>query len=757
METNVIDHYSTLLKIHFKNYENKTNYNSNKIYTRLNFNVIETLLNSETWCDVYHCGDVNAAYNVFVGRVEKYVQEGSVKFESRKRYRHLKPWITDSLIDDIKERDKLKKRLLKYPDEDLLCEYREKRNKLTKKIQKAKNCYFRAKFDAAGRDIKKIWNTINESVGGFDAGKSFNYSVIHDNELVGDKHKVAEIFNDFFGSVGNNMATAVSQENNNTLAILDDFPKNIFNVKNSIFLHPVTETEIFKIINNLKNNSAPGLDGIRSSFIKRMKEYLVPPLVHIINLSFSSGIFPDNLKHSLVTPIFKNDDKSNINNYRPISVISQFAKIFEKAIAYRLNNHLKFNNIISSSQYGFQTQKSTEDALFSCFDHIYKSLENNSKCLAVFLDLAKAFDTVCHNILLDKLETYGIRGVALSLFKSYLADRMQSVKIDDKISSATVVRCGVPQGTVLGPLLFLCYINDLLYTDIGGKMVSYADDTVLIFTDINWDLVKKRTERGIFNVRRWLNKHLLSLNINKTKFLTFSFNVTNQPILDALIMHWNCNMIECNCNAKIHRTNKIKYLGIVVDGYLRWDKHIELLVKRLKCLLYVFYRLRYVVKRNLLTMTYKALVESILQYGIILWGGTYDSLINPISIIQKLILKIMFFKCRLYPTDILFEQAQVLDVRSLYVLRSVSFIQKNPFLKSPVNHAYVTRNKTMKNIGIMRVSRTRTQRFLTYLGPLLYNGLPLELKRESELSLKNVKLFLLQHRDFFYEQISKLS
>jgi len=555
------------------------------------------------------------------------------------------------------------------------------------------------------------------------------------------------------------MADKINTENLTASKNINDPVRNTtVNIQNSLFLYPVTESEIGNIISQLNSNSASGEDGISAKFIKYFKNYFIPPLVFIINFSFTSGIFPDDLKYSIVTPVFKAGDKTNVSNYRPISVINQFAKVFEKAIAYRLNKHLSFNNIISCNQYGFRPNKSTDDALFLTMKTIYSALNDNKRCLAIFLDLAKAFDSVPHNILLSKLHKYGVRGIALELFKSYINDRGQAVKIENSMSTRAQIHYGVPQGTVLGPILFLCYINDLLSYDIGGQIVSYADDTVLIFSGINWEEVCEKSERGMHLVKYWLNQHILSLNISKTKFLTFSYNAINQPEFQNIKIHWGCTLGECRCDKLIARAKEVKYLGVLLDGFLRWDRHIELLVKKMRYLLYTFVQVRYIFSRKYLFVIYKALVETVLQYGIVVWGGMYNNLIEPLIILQKLILKILLFKDRQYPTELLYIDANVLDLRGLYILKCLKFAYKNPSLKPPISHRLATRSRSQNAVDVPRASRAKNQRFITYLAPLFFNHLPYELRQINNFSLfvRRVSEFLLENRNLFVEVISAL-
>lgn len=601
-----------------------------------------------------------------------------------------------------------------------------------------------------------MWGIVKDTIG--KTNKNNNIKIKVNNQTITDQQEIANAFNEYFSTIGKNMAEKIVNENlKNPLLIQEEINPQSQPV-NSIFLHPVTETEIDKIIKELNNHSASGIDKIQSRFIKITKEYLIPPLTYIINLMLSLGTFPEELKFSIITPVYKGGEKLNINNYRPISVVNQFAKIFEKVIATRLNKHLCFNNILSNSQFGFRPKRSTEDALFCTMKTIYDSLNNNQRCLAVFMDLAKAFDSVSHDILISKLQKYGVRGIALNLFEDYLNNRKQAVKIENNISSSTKILYGVPQGTVLGPILFLCYINDLLKCDVGGRVVSYADDTILIFSGSNWSDVQDKSERGIYLVKLWLNKHLLSLNINKTKFIPFSYNIVNQSPNNTLTMHWNCTMRDCTCICSIKRVDDIKYLGVVLDGFLRWDKHIEFLIKKLRGLLYTLRQIRCIFNKKFLIIIYRALVESVITYGIIVWGGIYNSFIEPLAVLKRLILKTIMFKDRQFPTELLYEEVKLLDLRNLYILKSLQFSYKNPILRPSINHNQATRSTLMDAVRVPRAGRTKNQYFITYLAPLFYNRLPIEIRELNNINIftKRIAIFLLKNKNIFTEVTARL-
>lgn len=494
-----------------------------------------------------------------------------------------------------------------------ISEYKEYRNKLNKIITQTKNIYYKNKIIQNSNNVKKNYNLISEATNEINNKSN---EIIHlsneNNKLITDSRDVANQFNNYFINIGQRMAETIT------------IPPNPIKIKNtcysSMFLNPVTQNEVIKYISSLKNNCSPGIDEITTKIIKAIHVHIAEPLTHIINLILETGKVPDQFKTSIVTPIHKAGSKSLTENYRPISLISNLGKIFEKCLKDRLTDFLDRNNILSANQFGFTSGLSTADAMCELTNEITTNLNNGLKCFAVFLDLSKAFDTVSHPILMDVLESYGIRGNALNIFKNYLTNRTQYTRINQTLSEPNIIKMGVPQGTVLGPILFNIYLNAMSSLTVNGKIVSYADDTVIVFNDTSWQRVKDKFVGGILTIKHFLDSFRLSLNLKKTKYMAFSITDKNRP---------NYGDIQIdNLSDPIEEVSTIKYLGIIIDNNLKWHSHILYLTKKVRFLIHKFYLLREFLSKKLMIMIYKALVEQLLRYGILVWGGCTLQILN---------------------------------------------------------------------------------------------------------------------------------
>jgi hypothetical protein len=388
--------------------------------------------------------------------------------------------------------------------------------------------------------------------------------------------------------------------------------------------------------------------------------------------------------------VYKSGEKNDVNNYRPISVLPAISKIIEKMINNRLIAYLEKFKIISKSQFGFRKGLSTEDAVLALTKEITNQVDNGNKCLAIFLDLKKAFDTVSHSTLIHKLETMGIREKSLDLLSDYLHDRSQKVKIGNHISEASQISFGVPQGSVLGPTLFLAYINDLTNLIVeDGCVFSYADDTVVVFHGKTWESTYEKAERGLNTVSSWLNTNLLTLNIAKTNFMCFSKYITSQPPDELNIKIHSCtlpiNTQQCSC-FQIDKVTSTKYLGIILDQRLSWHKHIEYTNNRIRKLIWIFKKLRHIASKPLLTQLYTALAQSVMTYCIPVWGGANKTKFLEVERGQRCLLKVMHSKPYRFPTSELYQISNQLSMRKLYILNSTLKLHKTLAYKPQLPH-----------------------------------------------------------------------
>lgn len=582
-----------------------------------------------------------------------------------------------------------------------------------------------------GGNSQSIWKVVKEICGNKEQNP---ITIIKDENdaLTENYQEIANLFNSHYASVGKKLAEQIHKPPSNPL------PRNTNNC--SIYLDPVTEMEISDIINNLKNKKSPGIDQISGDMFKHIQIHIKTPITYLANKVIETGQFPSSLKIGIIKPIYKAGDKSEIANYRPITLITCLAKILEKVIKSRLDKFIKRHKLISDNQFGFREGKSSSDAICSLTSKIYTSLDNGKVSLAVFLDLAKAFDTVDHNQLLDTLFDLGFRGIAHDLLRSYLTNREQYVVINENISEKKIIEYGVPQGTVLGPILFTLYINSILGINSAGKILSFADDTVLFYESDSWNDLKSTVENDMQNIIDCFNQKLLTINFNKTWFVPFSCYKNKLPNFNSLNINNHGHTISINSS------NHVKYLGIYIDCHMRWDFHISKSIQTLRSFLFRFRYLKNIMDVAHLKIIYHSLIESRLSYGIIGWGSAASCHLRNLDVLQKRFLKLVFGRPFLYPTDKLFKETNIMDLRQIYFLKVVMTHHKYKNNTLEPNHTYNTRSKQYNLSKTSFSSKTIGQRGYTYNSTRFYNQLPQKVRRKNSNNLfkKATKTFILE-------------
>ena len=401
---------------------------------------------------------------------------------------------------------------------------------------------------------------------------------------------------------------------------------------NSIFIQPTDSEEIANIISSLNINKACGPFSIPNKILILLKQDISLQLADLFNLSFSSGSFPSILKTGKVLPVFQKGSKLQCCNYRPISLLLNVGKILERFMYKRVYNFFSENNNIYDLQFGFRQNDSTSHALINLTENIRQALDNGYIGCGIFVDLQKAFDTVDHQILLSKLDYYGVQGISNNLFKSHLSNCKQFVSINGYDSELAEINCGVPQGSVLGPLLFLLYINDLNQAIKFCKVHHFADDTNLLYLGKSIKKLNKLVNIDLKNLLYWLNANKISLNVKKTELVIFK---SKQKQFDG--------EIKLKLSRKrLFPTDSVKYLGVKIDGNLLWKSHIDYLSVKLNRANALLFKIRNLVNNSILRTIYFSIFESHLNYYSLVWSQNCHA-INRLVVLQKKALRIINF------------------------------------------------------------------------------------------------------------------
>ena len=564
--------------------------------------------------------------------------------------------------------------------------YKKYKNNLTKFIRILKANHHKQFFSQFKTNIRKTWQGIREIIGGKNK-QGLPKVLIHENKQHEGDEKLAQIFNNFYGKIAEKTKAKIIPTETEFNTFLNNPNPTSFEI-----LLP-TPDDIQKYIEKLSDNKALGPNSIPTQILKLISPEIKLILSNRLNECINSGIFPDCLKLATITPVHKKDSKLNVENYRPVSLLSNISKIFEKILHNQIYSFLEDNNILFKNQFGFRKNHNTSHAISALTEDIRSALDENEFAVGIFVDLQKAFDTVGHDILLKKLEHYGIRENPLQLFKSYLSGRKQRVNIRGCHSDFLDIKHGVPQGSILGPLLFLIYINDLNKTIIHSKTFHFADDTGLLCRSTSLKKINKMVNHDLARLAIWLRANEISLNTKKTEIIIFRRKGK----------HINKNLNFKLSGQKLKLSTKVKYLGIILDEHLSWENQVNELCKKLSKTTGIIAKMRHFLSYKHLLGLYYAIFESHLNYCLHTMGFLKRDYLNQIYSIQKKALKYIHFKTQRDSPIPLFVQSKILPVDSLIILRHCLFaleiIQKKTpkyfeafVRKSGNNHIHGTRS-----------------------------------------------------------------
>ena len=587
--TAISDHLSQFLIIHDQQKVTTELYKTVRDWSKFDTDTFARKISELDWNQILLPlrNDVNLSFNRFFDTIDSLLEESAPlkKVQIHEMSSSVNPWITRGLLNSIKIRNKLHKSYLgaKNPESKsfYLERFKKYRNAITSLCRVSKNNYYQSYFRENSANISKVWKGIN-SLLGRKVRPPAPSSILIGEETETDPQIIANTFNEFYASIAEEIRAEIPRNPRSFSAYLrDPNPRNLF-------LSPVTKNEVICCISNLDSSKASGPYSIPSCALSAINTTISGPLSVIINLSFSNGVFPDRLKISDVLPSYKKHSKLSVSNYRPISLLSNLDKIFEKLIYKRTYDFLQQHNVFFQQQFGFRKKHSTSHAILNMIQKIMDALDKGEFACGVFVDLQKAFDTVDHKILLKKLSHYGVRGVSLDLFKSYLSGRSQFVTVNGVSSNKAEIRHGVPQGSVLGPLLFLIYINDLHHTIYHSVTHHFADDTNLVCFGKSLKSLNNKINNDLRYLTRWLNANKISLHAGKTEYLLF--NSHKPPDWDFVVKL---------CGKRILPSNHIKYLGILIDSDLKFGPHINAIATKLKNANCILARLRHLVPREI--------------------------------------------------------------------------------------------------------------------------------------------------------------
>lgn len=530
------------------------------------------------------------------------------------------------------------------PTDNNWSTFRANRMNYKKTLRLEKRKFYSNEIIFSDNKSKSIWKLVNNE----RKNRKFNFgNSIDPND-----------FNTFFTTVADAVQFTIDNVNVDPLVFLNRAPKPQF----SFFMTPILDHDVREAILLLKNTSSLDYYCLNSYMLKASLDFLIAPLLCLFNKCVEEGVWPDSLKITKILPVYKKGDCEILDNYRPIATVPIIGKTFEIIIKQRLVKYCEDKSIFTEAQYGFRKNKSTIKALLKLVDSVVEGLDGVTSTNATMCDLTKAFDCVNVEILTYKLEYYGIRGNMLKLLSSYLYNRQQYVSLNGSESGLLPIVNGVPQGSILGPILFLIYINDLPFSTGVDSCLLFADDTTLLTKNS----VEVHNDR-LFQAEIWFSSNKLKLNNTKTQNLLFTSD-------------------------KWASASNAKLLGIMLDTRLNWSCHVDYLCSKLSSQIFCLRQLKKCLSSDAIRIVYFAIIHSHLTYGVTMWGNS--ATVNRVFILQKMAIRIIDGAEHGTPCKVLFIKHHIMPLPCIFIFESLLHIHGNidKFFKHCDNHSYETRN-----------------------------------------------------------------
>lgn len=627
-------------------------YNLTEMYNfkKANYPLLYESLFQTNWSFLTELNEVNIACTAFYSKLteifDKFVPKSIPK---QPKY---PTWYTNNIVRDIKKKHNLRKQYKKTKNEDDYNAFRNMREKIKQDVKQSYENYLVNIQDNIKNDPKKFWSYVNSKR---------NCSSIPDNITYNDvqhtnPQHIVNAFATFFQA-------AYLNPNTNS----NKYPSSCYTDSNNLRLSMFSEKDVLKSLNKIKPKFTKGPDNIPAFIVKDCAHVFAEPLTIIFNLSLKLRVFPNVWKYSRLCPVYKKDNKYNAENYRPITIICNFAKVFEFTLNTALSRHVHGQIVIN--QHGFVPGRSTETNLTCVTQFVSEKLDDSKQVDIIYTDFSKAFDRLDHGILLGKLSKFGLSLALLDLITSYLENRRQYVEYRGYRSFDVLASSGVPQGSVLGPLLFNIFINDIV-TELDVPSLLYADDLKIYYAiETEDDCVK--LQDNLNKINDWCTLNLLSLNVSKCSAFTFC------RARNHVSYNYHLN------NQELQKPDTIKDLGVTFDRNLSFNEHVNLTVSSaLKSLGFVIRNCKGFNNVDIMKLLYFSYVRSKLEYCSLVWSPGYATYINNIESIQRRFVKYLcFIEDGNYPTigysqSIMLERFDMSNLENRRIIHSIVFLYK---------------------------------------------------------------------------------
>lgn len=666
--------------------------------------------------------DYKTYFEYFIKNIDEVIPVTNVKSKNNNNFH---TWATKGILIS-RERLFNLYALLKENENESLRMLVTNYSKIFKKVcMESKKMHLTKKIEKADNKIKCVWQIIKEQTGKKTNCETNCDKILNcNNDFIYENNEICNFFNNYFVNVAVDLTHNLKCSTAESQLYLNQFisqQPDYFNLK------PIDLMRVIKLIRAMKPKQSSDYWYITPVILKKLEFELSVPLMNIINECIEQGYFPDQMKMAKVVPIHKKGSTTLCDNYRPISILPSFSKIFEKYIAEELMDFMIDKQLLSNRQFGFQKAKSTKHAITRLIEDVFLGLEGKQKTYGVFCDLSKAFDCVSHEILLGKLLHYGVNGNELNILKSYLSNRFQVTELNGLRSEKCKINLGVPQGSILGPLLFIIYINDLSVVLKDIDITLFADDTSLIIKNKNSKVISSKLKESILGIKEWFSVNNMLLNVDKTNVIEFALGSRSDKITPECIQ-------EVFNDFNISLSNNVKFLGVRLDTKLTWATHIDEVAKKLCSATYAIKKIKELGGEKAARDVYFAYFHSIMTYGILFWGTAADA--NRVFILQKRAVRYILGLKQMDSCRQRFKELSIMTMIGEFIFQNLMHVRENlGTIKTKTDlHNVNTRNKARLVVPMTRLAKVSKSYYCTAIR--LYNKIPVDIRNMSDSSFK---------------------
>lgn len=692
--------------------------------TRYSLELLNYQISLTAWESFDNCMNVDNCWSIlhttYLNALEKIAP-----FVTMNNVKKRKCWTTSDLMKSIRERDRLKAEADSNGDNNSFIEFKKLKNRIKRTVINAKRDFVLTKLEDFNSNPKRYWRELNNLFKPSEDSGSINIS-LSNNGIEIPTDNTADFMNEYFSTIGSKLANAITLDNSDYVKSLLDESEHQRNI--IISWRPTNIEEVCNLIDSIDLQKSSMIEGINTKLFKDCLLCTAEKIVTLFNRILSEGTFPKEWKIACVIPIFKSGNRKSVSNYRPISLLPLIGKLFEKLLHRRMYHFLNDKNFFSPLQCGFRPSMSTTDSVSTMLNHVYEKLNNKIPTMAVFFDLSKAFDSIDHSLLKKKLHASGFRGSCFKLLNSYLSDRFQYTRVNKYTSDLYPICFGVPQGSTLGPLLFIIFINDLTTRITLPQISLYADDTAFYLSNKDPIQLSNDLTTASNDFQNWCMLNKLTLNQSKCKSMLFC--------TCPMFMNLSTQMKLSIGDLPIKRVNEFNYLGITLDQFLNFESHLKKIKYKITSRMFTLKKIRWTLKQSDALTLYRSSILPYFDQGALFYSSTNKKTFCSLQTLQNKSLRIIYPRKGWKGTSHAHTTSRLMLIEDRCRFAMLKYAQQRSFTNSNLRKSDTRRLRSDKK-KLLKTSKPNCviyEKSFVHRSSIIWNNLSEEIKLSPSLN-----------------------